>query len=134
MTIDKEFALKLWKDIFGDKRFAKDCFGTWMCRDAYSNECVSMPDHSGGSKMYDYSWNVDHIRPKASFLKESDADFLNNFEPMHRQNNLQKSDDYPNFNINGKKYTIVKNNNGGYGIVNSFDRRVDWKKDGRYYR
>ena len=134
MTINKELALKLWRDVFGDKRFAQDCFGTWMCRDAYSNECVAIPDHNGSGKKYDYSWNVDHIRPKASFVKESDADFYNNFEPMHRQNNLQKSDNCPHFVVNGKKYTIVKNEKGGYGIVDSFGRRVDWKKDGRYYR
>ena len=63
-----------------------------MCKDAYSNEAVPMRDHLGGSKYYDYSWNVDHIRPKASYSNENDADDWNNFEPMYRQNNLQKSD------------------------------------------
>ena len=134
MTVDKELAMKLWNDIYGNRRFVKDCFGTWMCRDAYSNEAVSMKDHEGGPKYYDYSWNVDHIRPKSSFANEKDADFLNNFEPMHRQNNLQKSDNYPHFEVNNKKYNIVRNANGGYGIANSNGNRVDWKKDGRYYR
>lgn len=134
MTIDKDFALRFWHAVFGDKRFAQDCFGTWMCRDAYSNEAVSMRDHEGGSKYYDYSWNIDHIRPKASYSNENDADDLNNFEPMHRQNNLQKSDNYPHFEVKGKQYHVVKNNNGGYGITDSYGRRVDWKKDGRHYR
>ena len=134
MAINKELALKLWKDVFGEKRFAQDCFGTWMCREAYSNECVPMQDHRGSNKIYDYSWNVDHIRPKASFAKEDEADFFNNFEPMHRQNNLQKSDDYPHFTVDNKKYRVVKNDKGGYGIVDSFGRRIDWKNDGRYYR
>ena len=110
MTIDKELALKLWNIIYGDKRFVQDCFGTWICRDAYSNEVVSMRDHEGGSKFYDYSWNIDHIRPKASFVNENDADDYNNFELIHRQNNLQKSDDYPAFTVNNKKYRVVKNN------------------------
>ena len=76
MVIDKEFAMKLWQRIYGNDKFAMDCFGTWMCRDAYSNECVSMRDHFGSNKYYDYSWNIDHIRPKASFSSESDADFI----------------------------------------------------------
>ena len=134
MTIDKELAMKIWHDIFGDQRFALDCFGTWMCRDAYSNEAVIMRDHNGSSKQYDYSWNIDHIRPKSDFENEKDADFYNNFEPMHRQNNLEKSDNYPQFEINGKRFRVVKNTNGGYGIVNSNGVRIDWKKDGRYYR
>ena len=133
MTIDKETAIKLWNDVFGNVRFAQDCFGTWMCRDAYSNECVSMKDRLGSDKKYDYSWNVDHIRPKASFPNESDADFWNNLEPMHRQNNLAKSDNYPSFSIDGENYSVVRNGYYGYGIVNSSGKRIDWKKDGRYY-
>lgn len=134
MNVDKDLAMKLWKDVFGDKRFAQDCFGTWMCRDAYSNEAVSMKDRLGSSKYYDYSWNVDHIRPKASYRNENDADDWNNFEPMHRQNNLAKSDDYPHFKIDGKQYRVVVNSNGGYGIVDSNGNRVDWKKDGSHYQ
>ena len=104
MTVDKELAMKLWNDVYGNVRFAQDCFGTWMCRDAYSNDVVSMRDHLGSSRHYDYSWNVDHIRPKASYSNENDADDMNNLEPMHRQNNLAKSDNYPYFEIKGKKY------------------------------
>lgn len=134
MNIDKQKAMKLWKDVFGDVRFAQDCFGTWMCRDAYSNEAVSMRDHFGSGRNYDYSWNVDHIRPKASYQNENDADDWNNFEPMHRQNNLEKSDGYTTFTIDNKRYQIVKNGNYGYGIINSAGQRIDWKKSGRYYR
>lgn len=134
MNVDKELAFKLWDDIFGNKRFALDCFGTWMCKEAYSNEPVSMKDHLGGSEYYDYSWNVDHIRPKASFQNESDADFLNNFEPIHRQNNLAKSDNYPQFQINNRNYRVVRNEFGGYGIADSLGKRIDWKKDGRHYK
>ncbi len=134
MTVDKNTAMQLWNDVFGDKRFVQDCFGTWMCRDAYSNEAVSMQDHNGGSKRYDYSWNVDHIRPKASFQNENDADDWNNLEPMHRQNNLEKSDNYPHFRVGNVQYRVIKDNLGGYGIVDSRGNRVDWKKDGRHYR
>ena len=30
MTINKDLAMKLWNDIYGDKRFVQDCFGTRM--------------------------------------------------------------------------------------------------------
>lgn len=134
MTIDKQLAMKLWNDIYGNQRFVLDCFGNWICRDAYSNEPVSMKDHRGSSNYYDYSWNIDHIRPKASYFNEDNADDYNNFELIHRQNNLEKSDDYPYFKVNGKQYHVVKNGNYGYGITDSYGRRIDWKKDGRHYR
>lgn len=134
MNIDYKFAMKFWNDVFGNVKYAQDCFGTWMCKDAYSNEPVSMKDRNGGNKYYDYSWNIDHIRPKSDFLDENNADDLNNIEPMHRQNNLAKSDNYPHFEIDGIQYRVIKNNNGGYGIVDANGRRVDWKKDGRYYK
>ena len=133
MAIDKDLAMKLWDDIYPNKRFVRDCFGTWMCREAYSNEAVTMRDHFGSSKYYDYSWNVDHIRPKSTFNSEREADDLNNLEPIHRQNNLAKSDDYPHFEVNNKNYRVVRNPYGGYGIVDSYGNRVDWKKDGRHY-
>ncbi len=132
MNIDHELAMIFWNDIFGNVKFAQDCFGTWMCKEAYSNEAVLMKDHSGGDKYYDYSWNIDHIRPKSSFHDENNADSFNNLEPMHRQNNLEKSDNYPNFKINNKYYKVVKSE-FGYGIVNSNGKRIDWKKDGRHY-
>lgn len=134
MNINYDFAMKFWNEVFGNVKFARDCFGTWMCRDAYSNEVVSMKDHLGGNKYYDYSWNIDHIRPKASYQNETDADFLNNLEPMHRQNNLQKNDNFPTFEVNGRRYKVVQNYSGGYGIVDDTGKRIDWKKDGRYYR
>ena len=133
MTVDSKVAMKLWKDVFGDKQFAQDCFGVWICRNAYSNEKVIMK-RPGADKSYDYSWNVDHIRPKASYQNEKDADDWNNFEPMHRENNLEKSNDYTSFTVGKERYQVVKNGSHGYGIINSKGQRIDWKKDGRFYR
>ena len=133
MTIDKDLAMKMWHDIFGDVQWAYDCFETRMNKNAYSNEPVQMRDPDGSGKYYDYSWNLDHIRPKSSFSREADADFLNNLEPMHRQNNLAKSDNYPRFIIDQRQYRVVSTNYG-YGIVDSYGRRIDWKKDGRHYQ
>ena len=133
MVIDKNLALKLWRDVYGDKLFVQDCFGYWMYRDAYSNVPVVIKDHLGGPNNYDYSWNIDHIRPKSSFRNESDADDFNNFELMHRVNNLEKSDNYPVFTSNDHIYRVVPNNYGGYGIADASGRRIGWKKDGRHY-
>lgn len=131
---NKELGDRLWKDIFGDKEWASDCFGTLMHRDAQSNEAVVMIK-PGTNQKYDYSWNIDHIRPKASYTNESDADFMNNYEIMHRQNNQAKSDDYPHFKVNDKSYKVVSGEHG-YGIYsNEKSERVDWKHtQGRHYR
>jgi hypothetical protein len=128
-------AKKLWKDVFGNREWAQDCFGTWMHRDAHSNDVVSKIK-PGDSKSYDYSWNVDHIRPKSNYADESEADDWNNYEPMHRQNNLAKGDNYPYFTIDGRKYQVVKNTYGGYGIADvQTGRRIDWKAiQNRHYK
>lgn len=139
MPVDKNVAMKVWKDIFGDKEWASDCFGNVMCIFGYGNDKY-LTKGPGADKTYDYSWNVDHIRPKSNFENESDADFYNNYEPVHRLNNSEKSDDFPHFEVNGNKYMVVrcdipsKENRGGYGIVDSNGNRVDWKgKQNRYY-
>jgi len=133
--ITKEIASKLWKDIFGNKEWAQDCFGTWMHRDAWSNIAVSLLK-PGDTRKYDYSWNVDHIRPKSDFNNESEADFFNNYEPMHRQNNTKKFDNYPHFDIDGKQYKVFKQSNYyGYGIVDvAKNQKIDWKStQNRHY-
>lgn len=131
MTLEEK-AKKLWKDVFGNVEWAQDCFGTWMHRDAHSNEEVTKT-RPGNTKSYDYSWNIDHIRPKSDFKNESEADFFNNYEPMHRSNNQKKSDSYPDFEIDGKKYKVVKDNDC-YGIADANGNRIDWKyKQGKKY-
>jgi hypothetical protein len=132
MTVDKDSAIKLWKAVFGNVVWARDCFGSLMHIDAYNNDVVSMKWTDG--KSYDMSWNVDHIRPVKTFEKESEADFWNNLEPMHRQNNQTKSDNFPHFEIEGEKYTVVrcdicsKYSKPGYGIKNvTTGHRIDWK-------
>lgn len=127
MSVDKNTALKIWRDAFGNVEWAQDCFGTWMNINAYSNESVSMR-RPGDSKNYDFSWNIDHIRPISDFSYESHADFLNNYEPMHRQNNQQKKDNYPAFTIDDNQYRVVRAPNYyGYNIQDSNGKRIDWK-------
>lgn len=126
--ITRDIAMKLWQKCFGSTKFGKDCFGTWICKDGWGNEpyMTIMPGSDG--KKYDYSWNVDHIRPKSAFRNEEDADFWENLEPMHRLNNEEKADKYPGFSIEGRKYTVVRDDDcNGYGIVDENNRRIDHK-------
>lgn len=133
--VDEKTAKKLWKDVFGDVEWAQDCFGTPIYRDAWSNEAVMMY-WPGTDKKYDFSWNVDHIRPKSDFINEEDSHFFNNYEPLHRQNNSEKADSYPHFEIRGKKYKVFKQKDYyGYGIIDVDQNiAIDWKSaQERYY-
>ncbi|MBU1142956.1 MAG: hypothetical protein KKH92_04840 [Firmicutes bacterium] len=134
--IDKNVANKLWEDVFGKLEWAQDCFGTWVHKDAWSNEEVKML-RPGNDKKYDYSWNVDHIRPKSDFKNETDSDFYNNYEPMHRLNNEKKSDNYPEFSIEKKNYKVFKHDAFyGYGILDlATNTKIDWKsKQNKSYK
>lgn len=141
MTISKDIAIKIWEDVFGDTLWAQDCFGTWMYKHDYGEIDITRKNRPGGTgKEYNYCWTIDHIRPVNSFDSESEATFWNNLEPMHRSNNIQKSDK-ESFEINGNNYQVVKceicSSNGirGYGIKNQkTGERVDWKyRKNSYY-
>lgn len=139
--MEKEFALKIWEAVYGDRLWATDCFGTWMYKEDYGELNKKRNGRPGGTgKYFSYGWEIDHIRPKSSFDKESDADLMNNYEPMHWENNRKKADNYPSFVINKQKYKIVKcdicneHNLDGYGILNASGLRIDWKGvTKRYY-
>lgn len=133
--MDKTQALNLWDQIYGPNcKWKQDCFGTWMYRDDYGDQDTMRKRISDAKKAFNYGWEVDHIRPKSSFEKESEASFLNNYEPMHWMNNREKADNYPHFTIENVQYAIVKcsicnsNNKPGYGIKKTSNgKRVDWK-------
>lgn len=140
--MEKEEALKIWDGVFGDKKWATDCFGTWMYRDDYGDTEKTRNNRPGGDgKNHTYGWEIDHIRPKSDFKNESDANFNNNYEPMHWNNNRSKADNYPGFKINDVEYKVVRcdicSNHGllGYGIKNADGTRIDWKgSTNRYYK
>jgi len=131
----------LWQDAFGNVEFAIDCFGTWICKFDYADYDVERVRPGGNRKPHKYGWDVDHIRPISNFINETDADFNNNYEPMHRQNNLTKGDDYPYIKISENKYKVVVcdickgHQQKGYGIVDeSTGNRIDWKfRTNKYY-
>lgn len=141
MEINRELAMKLWNDVFGNVIFATDCFGSWICKYDYGIYNNKRIRPNGPGEPYLYGWDIDHIRPKSDYSNETDANFMNNFEPMHHDNNLEKSDNFPNFKIGTKSYQIVKctlcsnDNKRGYGIVETNTMsRVDWKgKQERHY-
>ena len=105
--MEREKALELWKTMFGDEIWRRDCFGTWMYRDDYG-DTEKERIRPGNTKKYKYGWEVDHIRPKSDFGENADPDLYNNYEIMHWDNNRTKADNYPHFEINGQKYTVVK--------------------------
>ena len=129
----KEDALKIWDDVFGNTKWAMDCFGTYMYRDDYGDTETMRIRPDGDGKKYSYGWEIDHIRPKSNFSNESEANIMNNYEPMHWINNRDKADNYPHFEIEGKQYKIVRcdicSSNGllGYGIKDENGNRIDWK-------
>ena len=140
MKVDKDLAMKIWKDLYGDQKWATDCFGTWMYRDDYGDQKTLRNNRPGGSgKSFSYGWTIDHIRPQSSFKPGESPDFLNNFEPMHFSNNAQKSDGIT-FVVDGIKYKVVvcdickSEGEKGYGIERVSDgKRVDWKAIQRKY-
>ena len=135
MNITESDAMKLWKNCFGNVEFAQDCFGTWMCKRGWGNSSYEAIRPGGDGKMHDYSWNVDHIRPKSSYTNEDDSFFFGNYEPMHRLNNEEKGDNFPHFTIGNNRYAIVNDGYGGYGIINDNGYRVDQKNRlGIYYK
>lgn len=63
VRINKKNALRLWKEAYGDVRFAEDFHGYLMCRDGYGiSDFFIIED---GKKIY-CGWNIHHILPKAS--------------------------------------------------------------------
>ena len=139
--MEREDALALWDAIFGKGvKWRGDCFGTWMYRDDYGDIETTRIRPGGDGKKHSYGWEVDHIRPKSDFENESEADLNNNYEPMWWGHNREKADNYPQFAIDGKDYTVVRcdicSKHGllGYGISDKNGNRIDWKaKQGKYF-
>ena len=139
-NMEREDALAFWDAIFGkDVKWHVDCFGTWMYREDYGDTSTTRKRPNGDGKEHSYGWEIDHIRPKSNFKKESDANFLNNFEPMWWNYNREKADNYPHFIVNNKEYKVVKCDicaeQGllGYGIADKNGHRVDWKAKQKKY-
>ena len=137
--MEKEDALKLWEAMFGQAEWVQDCFGVWMNKNDYG-DTEKKRIRPGNTKSYSYGWEIDHIRPKSDFGENADPDLYNNYEIMQWNNNRTKADNYPQFEIDKKKYKVVvcnickSANLKGYGIEDSNGNRIDWKgKHNRYF-
>lgn len=63
MKINRENALRLWEEYFGNVELAEDFHGNLMCKYAYSDKDYFVC--RGGRKIY-CGWNIHHILPKAN--------------------------------------------------------------------
>lgn len=139
--MEREEALALWDAIYGkNNEWQIDCFGTWMYRNDYGDIETVRKRPGGDGKNHSYGWEIDHIRPKSNFKNESDANLYNNYEPMWWNHNREKADNYPQFTIDDRTYSVVRcdicSKNGllGYGITDKNGNRIDWKaKKGKYF-
>lgn len=82
-TIEHGFNPDIWR---------KDFAGAWIRRDHYNV-------HSR------FGWQIDHIRP----LKAGGTDMVDNLQPIHWKNDLQKGSQYPDFTtcITSKERTNI---------------------------
>lgn len=126
--MDRIKALELWDKMYPGKQLVMDCFGTYMHRDDYDERVKTRIGSDG--KYYNYGWQIDHILAVAN----NGPDDYNNYEIMHYQNNVAKSD-HNTFKIGNTYYQVIKVN-PGYGIkILETGVRVDWKaKTGQYFK
>lgn len=127
MKINKENALRLWELIYGSRDLVQDCFGTYMYKYDFGDSATKRVWKNDG-KLYNFGWEIDHILPTS----KGGTDDNNNLEPMHWQNNQEKSDKTI-FYIQDKQYEIYRckltvDGYKGYGIIDRSNRtRIDWK-------
>lgn len=85
MGYSSQLIEKMWLEAaieqgFNPEIWRKDFAGAWIRRDHYNIRSR-------------YGWRIDHIRP----LQNGGTDELNNLQPIHWRNDVQKGVNYPNF-------------------------------------
>ncbi|GAA5414379.1 HNH endonuclease domain-containing protein [Ureaplasma ceti] len=111
MEINREKAMDLWKERYGDKKEIKDFSGRTILKGSYGQT---------GSK---YGWNIDHILPKA----HGGTNKKGNLIICHIETNAEKGDSYPNFVANDSNWQIV-NSNGQYKIIKQNSSEINWEE------
>ena len=103
--MSKYTAAEIWERVFGNKEEANDYTGRLMKKSA----C--------GNPQSKYHPTIDHIRP----LSKGGSDVLENIVVCHRDTNLEKSNCYPHWKANGKRYhaTRIKGSRVAYKILNN---------------
>ena len=92
MDINRENAMRLWKQRYGKATRVKDFAGREMEKGAY--------DQRGS----EFGWNLDHILPKSRGGKDTDSNLI----CTHILTNDEKADKYPVFTANKKQFEIIK--------------------------
>ena len=62
MDINMKTAYKVWESLFGNKEYAEDFHGNFMCKKAYGKR--NYYEVRNGVRVY-CGWNLHHILPKA---------------------------------------------------------------------
>ena len=98
--------IDLWNERYGKCEEITDYTGVTMYKSACGN-----PNSS-------YEPTIDHIRP----LSKGGKDIKENIVICHRDINFEKGDDYPHWNVNGKKFRAekVKGKSGAYIICEDY--------------
>ena len=118
-TISRDYAMKLWKKRYGDKKYVRDCFGVWMYVDDY-NDLSTKRSRLDNGKQYNYGWSIDHILPKAKGGKDND----NNLEIMNAKMNIIKSDNLEITFGNGKFFVRKIDGKSYYAIFDEKGMKV----------
>ncbi|UWD33896.1 HNH endonuclease [Mesomycoplasma molare] len=91
---------KIWNKIIGNTSRGIDYAGREIVKSAYGDE---------KSK---YGWNIDHILPKSKDGKNNTENLI----VAHILTNQEKGDNFSEFSANGKKFKILKKENGEWKI------------------
>ena len=100
MSIKRKEAEKLWKESYGNRKFAKDFHGNYMWFDGYGNS--EYYRYFGGEKIY-CGWNIHHILPKSKGGKNNKG----NLTCTNIITNTQIADK-TTYWLDDKKYQIKK--------------------------
>lgn len=108
MDLNKETAMRLWNKTFGKELTVKDYTGRKIVKGAYND------------RNSEFGWNVDHIYPQSKGGATNDSNLI----VCHILTNDEKSDKFPCFTANGKKFEIRKVQNH-YEIINLSSKNND---------
>lgn len=92
MDVNKETAMRLWRNSFGKEIEVEDFAGRKMMKGAYND------------RNSDYGWNVDHILPQSRGGVTADYNLI----CCHILTNDEKADKFPCFTANNRKFEIIK--------------------------